>query len=76
MKKTKETIEKKRSQKLKEVEFSCKIKHDRKKRELLAKAESDYKRQLEKFDKKLSAYINKKKTEYDRRCKNEIRALE
>lgn len=76
MKKTKEQIQLKWDKKLKDVEFGCKIKHDRKKRELLAKAESNYKRELEKYDRKLSAYINKKRTEYDRRCKNEIRVLE
>ena len=33
-------------------------------------------RQYEKAERKAKAYLNKKYTEYDRKCKNEIRKLE
>lgn len=76
MKKTKTDIEKKREKKLKDIEYAQLVKFENQKLAYRLKWESYSKRLIDKAERKYKAYINKKKLEYDRKCKNEIRKLE
>jgi len=76
MKKTKGSIEEKWQKKLKDIEYTCQRKLKRKIEDTEAKKKAEGEYEIEKFKRKLSIYYNKKKLEYDRKCKNEIRVLE
>ena len=76
MKKTKESIIKKREEKKKYIQRSEKVRMEKKYDELRNKAEWEYEKAIIKAEKKSKAYLNKKFLEYDRKCKNEIRKLE
>lgn len=74
--KTKEDIERKYNKLFNEVVYKCKCKSEKKAEELRRKEADNFSRQFHKLQRKLDAYINRKKLEYDRKCKNEIRKLE
>ena len=74
--KTKEEIERKYNKLFNEVVYKCKCKSEKKAEELRRKEADNFSRQFQKFQRKLDAYINRKRVEYDRKCKNEIRKLE
>lgn len=76
MKKTKESIIKKREKKKAELDYSCSLKLGKKMKEIMLKSKLDSDKQIERANKKMNSYLNKKKLEYDRKCKNEIRKLE
>ena len=77
---TKEEIQKKWDHKYEDVEKYKNIELRRKIEELRVKIHErttlEIERQTEKLQRKSRAYLNKKKTENDRKCKNEIRRLE
>lgn len=74
--KNKETIIKKREKKKAELKYSWEQKLNQKARELSLRCHNDFKRWMEKAERKVNAYIRRKELEYDRKCKNEIRKLE
>ena len=74
--KTKEDIERKYSKLFNEVVYKCKCKSEKKAEELRKKEADNFSRQFHKLQRKLDAYISRKRLEYDRKCKNEIRKLE
>ena len=74
--KTKEDIERKYNKLFNEVVYKCKCKSEKKAEELRRKEADNFSRQFHKLQRKLDAYINRKRVEYDRKCKNEIRKLE
>ena len=75
-----EDIQKKRHYKLQDViktkdyEFQRNIEKIR--TEIHEKTELEIERRIAKLEKKKNAYINKKRIEYDHKCKNEIRKLQ
>lgn len=74
--KNKDTIIRKREKKKSELDYSCKVKLGKKIKEIMIKSKLDSDKQIERANKKMNSYLNKKKLEYDRKCKNEIRKLE
>ena len=76
MKKTKESIEKKRAKKKSDLEYSEKVKLKKKRFELSKRCDEVLEREYAKAERKSKARLNKKFLEYDRKCKNEIRKLE
>lgn len=76
MKKTKESIIKKREKKKSDLEKTEQLKLNKKNIEYREKTDTEYHRLLDKAQRKARAYINRKFLEYDRKCKNEIRKLE
>ena len=74
--KNREDIIRKREKKLKDIEYAQLVKFENQKLAYRLKWESYSKRLIDKAERKYKAYINKKKLEYDRKCKNEIRKLE
>jgi hypothetical protein len=76
MKKTKEFIEKKREQKFKALKDKAEYNLKLRQQDYRAKAEVDIDKKLEKYRKKTASYLARKKLEYDRKCKNEIRQSE
>lgn len=77
---TEEQIKKKWEQKKKEMEARKKIEINKKLETLRIKIHEQWalelERQRDKRGRKLNAYINKKRVEYDRKCRNEIRKLQ
>lgn len=76
MKKTKESIIKKREKKKSDLEKIEQLKLNKKNIEYREKADTEYHRLLDKAQRKARSYLSKKFLEYDRKCKNEIRKLE
>ena len=76
VKKDKQSIIRKREWKLNAIMLANKVKLETKRRLLAQKYHTIQNREIEKVERKLNAYYNKKKLEYDRKCKNEIRKLE
>ena len=76
MKKTKENIELKWENKLKEIIKKADYDFNKKCAEAKQKWAEFAERLISKYERKRNAYVNKKKLEYDRKCKNEIRKLE
>jgi hypothetical protein len=76
MKKTRETITQKWEKEYKELEWSEDIKLADKKTKLRSLKEQEYEKEVFKAQKKHDTLLKRKKLEYDRKCKNEIRKLE
>lgn len=80
VKKTPEDIQRKRDKQLQDVikrkdyEFQRKVNELRV--QIKERTDLEIERQMAKLEKKMNAYINKKRVEYDHKCKNEIRKLE
>lgn len=79
-KKTPESIKRKRDKQLEDAKASKTYEFQRKVNQLRIqvkeKTELELMRKIAKLEKKMNAYINKKRIEYDRKCKNEIRRLQ
>ena len=76
MKKTKESIIKKREKKKSDLREAEKFKFESKIRELRRYSEIECEKKITKMHRKTQSYLNRKYQEYDRKCKNEIRKLE
>lgn len=76
MKKTKDTIEKKREQTYKAFESKAQVTAFLQKKKLREQNTIMLDRKYQQIDRKLQAKLKRKKTDCDRKCKNEIRKLE
>ena len=76
MKKTKESIELKRQKKWEMLKKSTAFRFDVLLNKYRAKLDGDLEKRMLKHERKINAYLNKKKVEYQRRMKNEIREME
>ena len=72
----KETIKRKWEKKYKEIEWGEDIRLADKKKKLRSLKEQEYERAILREEKRHDAYLKRKKLEYERKCKNEIRKLE
>lgn len=76
MKKTKESIELKRQKKWEMLKKTTQFRYDVLLNKYRAKLDEDIEKRRLKHERKINAYLNKKKVEYQRRMKNEIREME
>lgn len=79
-KKTSEDIQRKRDNKLQEIMktkgYELRKNIEKVRTDIYERTELELERKFEKLKRKMNAYINKKRIEYDRKCKNEIRKLQ
>ena len=76
MQKTPQSIKEKWDNKFRELMIKRELQTKQKLAKLKDQAEMEYEKKMVKLYKKDHAYANKKRTEYDRKCNNEIRKLE
>jgi hypothetical protein len=76
MLKTKESIELKWNKKWEMLKKSTQFRYDVLLNKYRAKLDGDIEKRRLKHEKKINAYLNKKKVEYQRKMKNEIREME